>query len=155
MNFRRFFISRGFHSLFVKTYKLSRKWISDFWRCSFFFFFSPLPIHRVRGRSQKYRFDARNYDMEIRDMESLFTKKFFFETAHEFLANFSPRFQEEIARNFLLPRSLWTRYRIFFSLFLSFRLSRTLETATLFSYLFGRKYSQDNLEERRITDVKF
>lgn len=68
----------------------------------FFFFFFPLPIHRVRGRSQKYRFDARNYDMEIRDMESLFTKKFFSKQR----MNFSPRFQEEIARNFLLPRSL-------------------------------------------------
>lgn len=155
MNFRRFFISRGFHSLFVKTYKLSRKWISDFWRCSFFFFFfsssyssCARTFAKIPFRREKLWYGNTRYGIT-------FYEKIFFETAHEFLANFSPRFQEEIARNFLLPRSLWTRYRTFFSLFLSFRLSRTLETATLFNYLFGRKYSQDNLEERRITDVKF
>lgn len=152
MNFRRFFISRGFHFLFVKTYKLSRKWISDFWRCSFFFFFFFLFLFIVCADVRKNTVSTRETMIWKYEIWNHFLRKNFFSKQR---MNFSPRFQEEIARNFLLPRSLWTRYRIFFSLFLSFRLSRTLETATLFNYLFGRKYSQDNLEERRITDVKF
>lgn len=109
----------------------------------FFFFFFPLPIHRVRGRSQKYRFDARNYDMEIRDMESLFTKKFFSKQR----MNFSPISRRDSKKKSLAIFFFLDRCeRVIELFFLSFFLSVFLEFWKL--PLFSTIYSEENI--RRI-----